>query len=244
MAGAFHGGAFWDALDPTFPPGYESRDIIAADVLDAWFPPAPGVIAALESGAARLARTSPPTHAEGLREVLARERDLPIDSIVTGAGSSDLLYRALLAWIAPSSRILLAEPTYGEYVHLIKGVIGARVDRFPLGHGFDADRWKDALSAHAYDLAVLVNPNNPTGQVIPAREILGVARGSRTRILVDEAYMDYVSPSQSVQTDAARIPGLTVLRSLLKGLALSGLRAAYLVAAPVEAEKLRRLTPP
>ena len=244
MTTAFHGGAFWEALDPTFPPGYGERDIVVADVLDAWFPPAPGVIAALGDGAERLARTSPPTHAEGLIRVLSERRGIAASSIAVGAGSSDLLYRALPRWIGRGSRVLLPEPTYGEYAHLIETVLGARVDRFPILDGFEVAQWEKELAANAYDLAVLVNPNNPTATTIGREEIVRAARRTRTRLLVDEAYMDYLDRDESVQCDIASLPNLVVVRSLSKGLALSGLRAAYLVASPNVAAEIRALTPP
>ncbi|RYG45348.1 aminotransferase class I/II-fold pyridoxal phosphate-dependent enzyme [bacterium] len=220
--------------------GFSASAVINADVLDAWFPPAPGVVDILKVEAEWLARTSPPTHAEGLQETIANVRGLPRASVLTGAGSSDLIYRLLPRWLSPSSRVLLPEPCYGEYAHLIETVIGATVDRMP---GLDGlvDEWQKKISSGEYDLAVLVNPNNPTGEIIERRDIYEAANG-RTRLLVDEAYMDYVSPSRSVEKEAAVLPNLVVIKSLSKGLALSGCRVAYAVGRDLE--PFRSWTPP
>jgi len=45
-AACFHGGAFFQAIGPGFESLERSQEIINADVLDAWFPPSPGVISA------------------------------------------------------------------------------------------------------------------------------------------------------------------------------------------------------
>jgi len=47
----FHGGAFFDAVGDEFDDLERRHRIINADVLDAWFPPSPGVIEALKAGA-------------------------------------------------------------------------------------------------------------------------------------------------------------------------------------------------
>ncbi|CAM5560329.1 hypothetical protein SGLAM104S_01444 [Streptomyces glaucescens] len=60
--------------------------MVAADVLDAWFPPAPGVRDVLAQDPAWAARTSPPTGAEGLAAEIAATRGLPLDALVLGAG--------------------------------------------------------------------------------------------------------------------------------------------------------------
>ena len=65
-AACFHGGAFFDAIGPEFDRLERRHEIINADVLDAWFPPSPRVIAALQEYLPWLMRTSPPTACEGM----------------------------------------------------------------------------------------------------------------------------------------------------------------------------------
>lgn len=81
------------------------------------------------------------------------------------------------------------------------------------------------------DHAVVINPNNPTGEQGGAGELLGlhqllVARGGW--LLVDEAFMD-ASPEQSLAPYCPR-PGLLVLRSLGKFFGLAGVRLGFLLA--------------
>ena len=167
----FHGGAFFTAIGEEFDDLDRRHRVINADVLDAWFPPAPGVIEALTHALPWLLRTSPPTEAAGLRRAIAGARGVAEDCILPGAGSSDLLFLAFRHWLGPDSRVLILDPTYGEYAHLLENVIGCRVDRFALARADRYDPDTDALGRRLneghYDLAVLVNPNSPTGRHVP-----------------------------------------------------------------------------
>ncbi|MDV9177214.1 aminotransferase class I/II-fold pyridoxal phosphate-dependent enzyme [Streptomyces sp. W16] len=248
--GCEHGGVSFTAIGTDFRTLHRRHRIVAADVLDAWFPPAPGVRAALAEDPGWAARTSPPTGAEGLVAEIAAARALPAQTLVVGAGSSDLIFRAFGQWLTPQSRVLLLDPGYGEYAHVTERVIGCRVDRFRLrredGWRIDPDRLSAAVGSGGYDLVVVVNPNNPTGRHVPAAQLrsLIAAAPARTRWWIDEAYLGYVGLAESLADLAATDPRVVVCSSLSKMYALSGMRAAYLVAEPATAARLRRWTPP
>ncbi|MGP2438603.1 aminotransferase class I/II-fold pyridoxal phosphate-dependent enzyme [Streptomyces sp. JW3] len=248
--GCEHGGASFTAIGTDFTDLGRRHRIVAADVLDAWFPPAPGVRAALAEDPAWTARTSPPAGAEGLLARIAAARALPVETLAVGAGSSDLIYRAFGRWLTPDSRVLLTDPCYGEYAHVTERVIGCRVDRFRLrredGWRIDPDRLAATVAAGDYDLVVLVNPNNPTGVHAPAAGLrpLLAAAPPRTRWWIDEAYIGYAGLTESLAALAATDPRVVVCASLSKMYALSGLRVAHLVAEPATAALLREWTPP
>ncbi|MFI9344109.1 aminotransferase class I/II-fold pyridoxal phosphate-dependent enzyme [Streptomyces sp. NPDC052773] len=248
--GCEHGGASFTAIGTDFRTLHRRHEVVAADVLDAWFAPAPGVRDVLAEDPAWAARTSPPTGAEGLLAEIASARALPADSLALGAGSSDLIFRAFGRWLTPDSRVLLLDPTYGEYAHVTERVVGCRVDRFRLrredGWRVDPARLSAVVRAGDYDLVVVVNPNNPTGRHAPAAELRSViaAAPARTRWWIDEAYLGYAGLDESLAPLAATDPRVVVCSSLSKMYALSGVRAAYLVAEPATAAELRRWTPP
>ncbi|RJL26643.1 aminotransferase class I/II-fold pyridoxal phosphate-dependent enzyme [Bailinhaonella thermotolerans] len=247
--GCEHGGASIGALGRRFETLAAHGEVVPADVLDAWFPPAPGVVAALDGNLDWVARTSPPADAGGLTEAVAADRGLPEESLALGAGSSDLIFRAFRQWLTPSSRVLLVDPSYGEYAHVTERVVGCRPDRFTLrreeGWRVDPDRLRDALR-EPYDLVVIVNPNNPTGVHLDSgdlRAVLDDAPGE-TRFWIDEAYVGYAGLGRSLGRHAASSENVVVCTSLSKMYALSGLRAAYLAGPPDLAAELRRWTPP
>jgi histidinol-phosphate/aromatic aminotransferase/cobyric acid decarboxylase-like protein len=197
-----------------------------------------------------MARTSPPAEADGLLDEIAAARDLPVDALVVGAGSSDLIFRAFTHWLTPASRVLLIDPSYGEYEHVTERVIGCQVDRFQVrrseGWRIDPDRLAAVVGSGVYDLVVVVNPNNPTGCHAAATELGAAIAGAPagTRWWVDEAYIGYVDLTESLAGLAATDPRVVVCTSLSKMYALSGMRAAFLVADPSVASELRRRTPP
>jgi histidinol-phosphate/aromatic aminotransferase/cobyric acid decarboxylase-like protein len=147
------------------------------------------------------------------------------------------------------SRVLLLDPTYGEYAHVLERVVGCRVDRLRLrreeDYQLDSARTRAALLGQ-YDLVVLVNPNNPTGQLVeaPVLQDLLEAIEPSTRVWIDEAYIDYTGSENSLEQFAAGTPNVVVCKSLSKGLALSGARAAYLCGSEETVRELQRLAPP
>jgi histidinol-phosphate/aromatic aminotransferase/cobyric acid decarboxylase-like protein len=145
--------------------------------------------------------------------------------------------------------VLLLDPTYGEYAHVLEKVIGCRVERLTLRreHGYEipVSALEHALSL-PYDLVVLVNPNSPTGRHLPAKTMVSLLANIRptTRVWIDETYVDFVDSAESLEQFAARSPNIIVCKSMSKAYALSGARVAYLCASPQQLEELRAFTPP
>ena len=248
-AGCFHGGAFFDAIGTKFDTLERREEIVNADVLDAWFPPSPRVIAKLQAHLPWLLQTSPPTSCDGLIEAIATARGVLPCNILPGAGSSDLIFRAFRHWLTRDSRALILDPTYGEYAHVLEQVIGCTVDRFPLhpadGFAVDLEKLSCALE-RGYDLVVLVNPNSPTGCFIQRERLQALLNSvsERTRVWVDETYVEYAGVAQSIEKFAAQSENVIVCKSMSKVYALSGVRAGYLCAGAHQLEALRALTPP
>jgi len=245
-----HGGAFFAAVGAGFDDLSRRHGVVSADVLDAWFAPAPGVMEAIHEHLPWMLSTSPPTHAEGLVEAIASARGVRAESIAVGGGSSALIFLAMRHWLTPASRVLVLDPMYAEYEHVLGRVVGCRVDRLKLSaeEGFVVPREAlgRALASGEYDVVALVNPNNPTGVHVGRAEmerLVGSAH-ARTRVWIDEAYIEYVGSGESMERFAATSGNVVVCKSLSKGYALSGARAAYLVGPGSIAAEIRRITPP
>jgi len=77
---------------------------------------------------------------------------------------------------------------------------------------------------------ILVQPNNPTGEYLghdALRDMLQFCRRHKTRMLLDEAYVEF--GHASFVTDLNRHPNLLILRTFSKAYGLAGLRLGYLV---------------
>lgn len=207
------------------------------------------MIAAIEAHLPWLCRTSPPNDCHGLVDVIAETRGVPPGNILVGAGSSDLIFLALCRWLTPRSRVLILDPTYSEYAHVLERVVGCTVDRFALdpsaGYRVDVGRLARAAMSD-YDLVVIVNPNSPTGvhmSKVDLERVIEMA-APRTRFWIDETYVEYAGREHSLEALAARSTNVVVCKSMSKVYALSGLRVAYLCAPAHLLEGLRALTPP
>jgi len=62
-----HGGDFFAAIGVDLRTLERASDVVSADVLDAWYDPAPRILAAIRKDLEFLVRTSPPTHEERIK---------------------------------------------------------------------------------------------------------------------------------------------------------------------------------
>jgi histidinol-phosphate/aromatic aminotransferase/cobyric acid decarboxylase-like protein len=239
-----HGGRFYNALGDRLENLGRLSDIIPADVLDAWFPPAPSVLDALSDSLPWLAKTSPPVHAEPLAEALGEFLSIDKHAVLPGPGSSSLIFLALTRWLNSQTRVWIPDPGYGEYRH-VANLMGAKVDGQPLWPAGGMSSIQAAIRGD-YDLVVIVNPNNPTGWSATASDLVEVLsqRSPNTKIWIDEAYAAYMPEIGSLAPWAATQRGVFVSRTLSKSHSLSGLRAACLIAHPDELASLRKFMPP
>jgi histidinol-phosphate/aromatic aminotransferase/cobyric acid decarboxylase-like protein len=169
---------------------------------------------------------------------IAHARKIPIECVVPAAGSSELIFLAFREWLDRNSRVLLLGPSYGEYAHVTERIVRCTVDRFLLSPADDYELHMAALGLDiadvAYDLVVIVNPNSPTGRHVEGssmEDFLALVH-ARTRVWIDEIYVDYAGPGESLEAFAASSRNVVVCKSMSKVYALSGARAAYLCAPP------------
>ena len=245
----FHGGAFFEGIGVEFNNLDEKDNIISADVLDAWFPPAPKIQEVIQSYLPWIIKTSPPTNSEGYIKTISEHRTLNRESILPGAGSSDLIFRIFNQWLRPSSKVLILDPTYGEYSHILNKIIKCKVERLELkreeGYNINIDKLREKLN-QKFDLFVWVNPNSPTGLHINKNEVERLLLNNKgcERIWIDETYVEYAGREQTLERFAEKTNNVFVCKSMSKVYALSGLRAAYLCANPNNIRPLKQITPP
>ena len=127
----------------------------------------------------------------------------------------------LLPRLMPKSRVTVLGPTYEEHE-----VCWAR-------QGHEVRVVDNVAQAAGADVLVVVNPDNPTGRLLPAREL-----GHPLRLLVvDEAFIDFLPAAASL---AGKLPPRTiVLRSFGKTYGLAGLRLGFAIGEP---DLIARLT--
>lgn len=247
---AFHGGASFQAIGADFADLDRRRDVVDADVLDAWYEPAPAVLTTLRDHLPWLVKTSPPTHGDGLRAAIAARHGLDPGQVLVGGGTSSLMFLALPRLVARGDTVALLDPMYGEYRHLCEHVLGARVVGCELdeAQGFrpDARAIAARVAAARARLLILVNPNSPTGVGFdrPGLQQLLAELPAETSVWIDETYVDF-APHVPTAEPLVRSDGrLIVAKSLSKFFALSGLRVGYLCSSLARIGALEPWSPP
>jgi len=91
--------------------------------------------------------------------------------------------------------------------------------------------------------AVIISPNNPTGELCPLETIEFLHRTLPGVVVLDEAFIDALAkPSAAVWL--AQLPRLCVLRSVGKFFGLAGIRLGFLLNSGEFAQRLRQKLPP
>lgn len=167
-----------------------------------------------------------PQDDDGLAEIAARAYGSAHALPVAGSQAAIRTLPALL----PPGRVGIAALGYSEYAPAFAAA-GHRV--VPLD---EADFSQPTL-ADGLDHLVVVNPNNPTGRIVPRERLLDwhaalAARGGT--LLVDEAFADASVADEGGASLAAQShrAGLIVLRSLGKFYGLAGVRCGFVLAPP------------
>jgi len=246
---AFHGGKFWRAIGQKFDNLKSVDKVISADVLDAWFDPAPDITSAINSSLPFLIKTSPPTDSEGLISAIAQHRGLSEENIIVSNGSSDIIFRLFPHIINDTSKVLLLDPMYGEYAHIFDEITPAYVIRYTLSKENDfnikEDDFIEKIKSGNPTIVVLVNPNNPTGKYFEQavlKKVIDIF--PEVTFVIDESYIEYIGGSSSLENDVASRSNLIVIKSMSKAYALSGLRVGYAVLPKELANKLSIFIPP
>ena len=193
------------------------------------YPPPPAVAEALARFPVERLRRYPPVAGEPFRTAAARLHGLEPDEVVATNGGDELLRLALATYVDPGEVVAVAPPTYSLYLVLIR-LHGARPVELPLTEDWALpDRFAERLNRAGARLALLPNPNAPSGRLLDRETLEAVAAGFDGVLLVDEAYVDFVAPESGYDLVPAvrRHPNLLILRTLSKGYSLAGLRFGY-----------------
>lgn len=106
---------------------------------------------------------------------------------------------------------------------------------------------KQSISNKTCDFIYIDNPNNPTGQCINIRAIEKIVRTAIRHniiVVIDEAFGDFMSKSNSAIKLYDKYPNLIVVRTLSKGFGLPGMRVGYMVAHTNLVECMRKVVNP
>jgi len=205
--------------------------------------------AALEAAAQVLSgvHVYPDASATALRERIAEQHDVPIDHVVLGNGSNEIIELLIRTFVQPGETIVTAWPSFVVY-RLAAQAANREVLVAPLRN----DRYDLAGLAGLVDqrtkLVFIANPNNPTGTYVRKRELAAFLDRIPPHVVValDEAYFEYVTAGDFPDGMAAlrSRPRVVVLRTFSKVFGLAAMRVGYGVMDPTLARYLHAVRQP
>jgi cobalamin biosynthesis protein CobC len=145
--------------------------------------------------------------------------------VVAGAGTQAFIQ--CLPRLLPARRVATLGFTYAEHI------ASWRASGACASVAATLDELEDL------DAAIVVNPNNPDGRLVPKECLVELARRMASRggvLIVDEAFVDF-TPEASVASAAGG--NLIVLRSFGKAYGLPGVRLGFALCEPTVATRLR-----
>jgi cobalamin biosynthesis protein CobC len=162
-----------------------------------------------------------------LAAIAAQAYGAPSAAHVVPAPGTQILLPLVAALVRPGRAAVLG-PTYAEHIR-VAAQVGHRVEEVA-----------DLAGLRNVELAVVVNPNNPDGRIVPREALLACASDLPPPglLVVDEAFMDVGAGSVSLAPDSGR-HNIVVLRSFGKFFGLAGLRLGFALASPAIAARLR-----
>ena len=171
-----------------------------------------------------------------LLKAIAAHEYVPIDHLVTGTGSGELLRALGFLYGHDGGEIIAALPTYSELTDYAQGA-GASLKFVPVDKDLKHDLNAMRAAVTGRTRAVYIcNPNNPTGTAV-SRESLEAfisAMPDTVTTIVDEAYMDFADlpDVRSVSQLTAGRKRVVVLRTFSKIHGMAGIRMGYAISRP------------
>lgn len=210
------------------------------------FGPPPSAVEAM-ARAARDMHRYPDGSARALREAIGARFGLDPARILCGNGSDEIIAYLLLAYGGEGTELVM--PAHGFVMYDLTGrYAGCRVIKVPERDLVaDVDAMLAAVGPRT-KLVCLVNPNNPTGALLPRAELRRLRAGLRDDILLvlDAAYAEYVTdPDYDPGSALVDESGTTVMtRTFSKIFGLGGARLGWAYMPPRVADVMARVRGP
>ena len=161
------------------------------------------------------------------------------DNVVVTPGAQGGLFCVLQCLAGPGDEVIVPEPAYATYEAVV-GASGARMVnvRLRAERGFHPDLDDIAAAVTPRTRVVWINsPHNPTGAVLTAEEVAGIAELCRDRdlwLLSDEVYEDlaFARPHVSPWSLPGMAERTVVVSSLSKSHAMPGFRLGWAIGPP------------
>lgn len=188
----------------------------------------------------------PDTDSIELRKTLSSYWGVDMEGIVVGTGSDQLIQVLVNTFVGKGDKVICPTPSFSMY-KLDTIIGGGTVVEILLkeesNFNYDVDEFISKTNSEAAKLLILCTPNNPTGNLLPLKEIEKVcSMCPNTVIVVDEAYAEF--SGESAISLLPKFANLIVLRTFSKAYGLAGIRCGYSLSSREMATEINKVRPP
>ncbi len=189
----------------------------------------------------------PDSNSFELKKRLSELFNQPMDTILIGNGSDELLKLIAETFLNPGDEVVLPQPSFSEYQFTATVMDGVCVQVPLRGFALDLPAMLTAINERT-KVIYLCNPNNPTGTIVAKEQLDRFMEEVPDYVLVvfDEAYSEYVDSSDFVSGLSYLSSGKNVIvcRTFSKIYGLAALRIGYAFTTPEIASAIERVTEP
>ena len=191
------------------------------------YPPAPGVVKALQEFQTDRLRLYPEPTCKILVDAIAEYYHLKPEQVFVGVGSDDVLAMIFLTFFNAKTPIVFPDITYSFY-DVWADMLRIPYEVKPLDAQFQI-RKEDYYGENGG--VIFPNPNAPTGILMELSEIEDILEHNRDVIVVvDEAYIDFGGTSALPLIE--RYDNLLVVQTFSKSRSMAGMRIGYAMGNP------------
>ena len=179
-----------------------------------------------------------------LKELISKQKELPIHQVLLGNGSDEVLDLIVRAFCEPNQdSILTLPPTYGMYGVLaqLNSIENIEV---PLSKDFNinVDQVLKQVKPST-KLLFICSPNNPSGNIMDVNAVTRLLKAFDGLVVIDEAYIDFTTIESWMQ-HLNTFPNLIVTQTLSKAYGLAGIRLGTCYASKEIIAVLNKIKPP
>lgn len=205
----------------------------------------PKAIAALDGLKDSLA-SYPDASSYSLRKALSDVHGLPIEKLIIGSGSDEILHLLAQAYLGAGDEAIITQYGFLMYPIVTNGAGATPVYAMDNDYQVDVNAILEAVTPNT-KMVFLANPNNPTGTYIDAQELARLHQGLRHDILlvVDSAYAEYVNATDySMGQDLVTNCDNVVMVRTFSKIGLAALRIGWMYGPCAIIDVLNRLRDP
>ena len=164
-----------------------------------------------------------------LVEQIAKNFSVDASQVLLGGGSSEIIEKVFHAFGGAAHKIVYPQPSFSMYKIYAKAAEAEGVP-FDLDEKFnlDVDAFIKKIRSVDASLAVVCNPNNPTGNALTIEQVEKICASIDCAFLLDEAYVEFYG--RSAVALVAKYPNLIVARTFSKAYGMAGARVGYMIA--------------